>query len=375
MKTFLIIAGEASGDVYGGMFINAVKNLSPQVRFIGIGGPRMRSAGLETLECAENLSVIGIFEVLENLRVIIKAYNAVKRVLKNGGIDGVVLIDFPDFNFRVGKLAKQLGIKVFYFVIPQVWAWRQYRLKVMKKFVTKCVPIIPFEVELLKKYEIDSYYAGHPLLDISVPDLERDKLLQEMNIPEDAKVIALFPGSRKREVNMHLPIILETAQKIYREDQSFFFIVSCAPTIERKLIESYVENIKIPLKISAQSAANILSISYAGIAVSGTIALEAAIAQKPMVIIYKLNWLSYFMVKPLVRIRYVSLPNLILNKPVYPELLQENLTPQNLLRTFMEILREDRYNNIIHELKKVRETLGGPGVFQRVSRVFLDLMG
>ncbi len=374
MKKFLIIAGEASGDVYGGMFVRTIKSIYPEIEFIGIGGPMMRSAGVEVIEKTENLGVVGILEVLEKMRIITKAYFSIKKILKEGKINGVVLIDFPDFNFRIGKFAKRLGIKVFYFVIPQVWAWRGSRINTMKKFVHKCVPIIPFEQNLLEKNNIDSSYVGHPLLDVSVPSSEGDEIRRRLNIPDGVRVIAIFPGSRTREVKVHLPFMLESAQRIYSKSDNFYFLISCAPTIKRELIESIARGYSFPLHVTEESVANILSISYSGIAVSGTIALEGAIAGKPLIIIYKLNSLSYYLVKPLVRVKYIALPNLILDKPVYPELVQSNLTTRSIYDAFIEISVEKRYNEIISDLKKVRSMLGEPGVFKRVAEIFIKSM-
>lgn len=374
MKRFLIIAGEASGDVYGGMLVRAIKRLYPEVKFTGIGGPIMREAGVEVLENAENLGVVGILEVFEKISIIKNAYFSIKKILSNEKIDGVVLIDFPDFNFRVGKLAKRLGLKVFYFVIPQVWAWRSSRIKTMKKFVHKCVPIIPFEFDLLKNHGIDAYYAGHPLLDVSIPDGNPNEIRQRLNIPESSMVIALFPGSRTREVSVHLPYMLDSAEQIYNKIRNCYFLISCAPTIKRELIEPFAKKYSFPLQITDERAQNILSVAHSGIAVSGTIALEGAIAQKPLIIIYKLNLLSYYIVKPFVKIKYISLPNLILDKSIYPELIQSNLTVKNLFNSFMEILDEKRYNEIISDLKRVRSILGEPGVFNRVAEIFLKCM-
>ncbi len=334
----------------------------------------MRSAGVEVIEKTENLGVVGILEVLEKMRIITKAYFSIKKILKEGKINGVVLIDFPDFNFRIGKFAKRLGIKVFYFVIPQVWAWRGSRINTMKKFVHKCVPIIPFEQNLLEKNNIDSSYVGHPLLDVSVPSSEGDEIRRRLNIPDGVRVIAIFPGSRTREVKVHLPFMLESAQRIYSKSDNFYFLISCAPTIKRELIESIARGYSFPLHVTEESVANILSISYSGIAVSGTIALEGAIAGKPLIIIYKLNSLSYYLVKPLVRVKYIALPNLILDKPVYPELVQSNLTTRSIYDAFIEISVEKRYNEIISDLKKVRSMLGEPGVFKRVAEIFIKSM-
>jgi lipid-A-disaccharide synthase len=374
MRKFLIIAGEASGDVYGGMLVRAIRNVYPDIKFVGIGGPMMRGEGVEVVENAESLGVVGIFEVFEKIQTIKNAYFKVKKILKEEKIDGVILIDFPDFNFRVGKFAMRRGIKVFYFVIPQVWAWRSYRIKTMKKFVHKCVPIIPFEIELLKNHGIDATYTGHPLLDVSIPDAESAKIREQLHIPENSRVIALFPGSRTREVTVHLQIMLESANLIYREDRNTYFIISCAPTIREELLKSFAKDYAFPWQVTNESAANILSIAHSGIAVSGTIALEGAIAQKPLIIIYKLNTLSYYLVKPFVKIKYISLPNLILDKPIYPELIQSNLTVENLYRTFIEISEEKRYNEIISDLKRVKSMLGEPGVFNRIAEVFVNSM-
>ncbi len=374
MKRFLIIAGEASGDVYGGMLVKTVKSIYPEIEFTGIGGPMMRAEGVEVVEKAENLGVVGILEVLEKIKVITKAYFSIKKILREGKIDGVVLIDFPDFNFRVGKFAKRLGIKVFYFVIPQVWAWRGSRIKTMKKFIHKCVPIIPFEQQLLEKNGIDSSYVGHPLLDVSIPDSEGDEIRRRLNIPDDSRIIAIFPGSRTREVMVHLPIMLESARRIFSKSDNFYFLISCAPTIKRELIESLAGKYSFPWQVTGESAANILSISHSGIAVSGTIALEGAIAGKPLVIIYKLNSMSYYLVRPLISVKYISLPNLILDKQVYPELVQSNLSVNSIYDAFIEISAEKRYNEITSDLKKVRSMLGEPGVFKRVAEIFIKSM-
>lgn len=374
MKKFLIIAGEASGDVYGANFVRALKAEVPDVSFKGIGGPLMRNEGVEVVEKAENLSVIGITEVFEKIRIITSAYQKIKNLLRQEKCDGVILIDFPDFNFRVGKFAKGLGLRVFYFVIPQVWAWRKYRIRTMKKFIHKCVPIIPFEIEILRQAGIDAEYAGHPLLDVSVPDASPETIRNRLNVPENSQVVALFPGSRLREVNVHLPVMLESADRISRNFRNCFFLISCAPTVNRDLIESLAKRYSFNYKITDEKSANILSVSHSGIAVSGTIAVEGAIAGKPLVVIYKLNTVSYYLVKPFVRIQYISLPNLILNKRIYPELVQSDVTPPKISEAYMEITSKEQYNNIILDLERVRHQLGEAGVFKRVINIFIKSM-
>jgi len=374
MKRFMIIAGEASGDLYGAMLVNSLKDKRHEISFMGIGGPKMKDAGVALFERAENLSVVGIVEVLSRLKVIFSALSRAKKILRTEKIDGLILIDFPDFNFLLGRYAKKLGIRIFYFVVPQVWAWRRNRIKVLKNFVYKCVPVLPLEKKILCDAGINAEYAGHPLIDLSKPDSDSQRIKERLNIPEGFKVIALFPGSREREVKVHLPAMLNACRRFASTKKNYFFVLSMAPTISRDILEEEIQKVNLPVTISAESAANILSISDAGIAVSGTVTLEGALARKPLIVIYRLSWLTYIIAKPFVKVKFISLPNLILDKMIYPELVQEGITPESLSSELVEILKNDRYNSIVKDLDTVAQRLGDTGVVNRISEIFINSM-
>ena len=329
-EKIFIVAGEDSGDLHGSMLVSALKQINPDVDLYGIGGNRMEKQGIKLTEHIRNLNVIGIFEVLKHYKRIKKIFDNTVDEIKNINPDKVILIDYPGFNLRLAKKLKHLGFDVTYFILPQVWAWKESRAKTLKDSCNKLISIIPFEKDWFLKRGISVSYVGHPLSSLSKKTFDKDVFLEENNIPKNNKIIALLPGSRSVEVNKHWKIFEKTVDKLnsVRNDLTFILIEGESVSVETNL------NI---IKIKKDHY-NAIYCSDASIVCSGTATLETAMLKCPMIVCYKLSSATWFLAKFMSKVKYLSLVNLIADKEIVKEFLQKEMNETSLSKGVLSLL-------------------------------------
>ena len=371
-KSVMIIAGEASGDIHGSRLVMAMHKRNSGLFFYGIGGRALRDAGVKILVNAEELSVVGITEVFSKLTGILKGIRAVKRSLKEMRPDLLILIDFPDFNLHVAATAKKLKIPVLYYISPQVWAWRPGRVNKIGKLVDHMAVILPFEQQFYRKHNIPVTFVGHPLLDNKHAT---DNICNK--ITTGVSVIGLLPGSRDREIARHLPVMLEAAGLISKRAGKVKFIISLASSVEREHVEDIMKNYKVTIDfdIVADGVDKVFRQCKLVIAASGTVTLEAAISGTPMLIIYKVSPISYWLGKIMIKVNNIGLVNLIAGKEIVPELVQSKASPENIADTALNMLNDaSGLERLRNELSGIRKSLGGPGASERVAEIALGML-
>ncbi|MCS7199439.1 MAG: lipid-A-disaccharide synthase [Caldimicrobium sp.] len=357
----LIITGEISGDLYGALLVKRVREVNPSIHFIGIGGPRLRGTEAEILFSAESLSLVGIPKPSE-IRKYYFIYRKIEELLKKRRVDLVLLIDFPGFNLKIAKLAKTYDYPVVYYVAPQVWAWHRNRVKTIKKCVDLLLVILPFEEEFFKRYSINVKYLGHPLLDVIKPNLNREMFFDVYQLDPSKQLVSFFPGSREGEVERHLPLFLRVYEELKRRNTNYQGIMVKAPGLRDSPLWERANKV---LLVIENNQYDVLKYSDCALLASGTITLEAALLRTPAVVTYSLpSWL-YFLAKHLVKVPYISLPNLILNREVYPEILQDRSSPEELSLALDKMAKSK--DLILKDLNEISHLLGGPGASRRVA--------
>ncbi len=376
-----IIAGEASGDLHGSELIKEIKKINSKVKIWAVGGNKMKEAGANIVVPSRQLSVVGFTEVFSHLFPIISSFFAIRALLKKGGFNLLILIDFPEFNLLMARFAKSIGIKVFYYISPQVWAWRQGRVKKIKKYVDKMAVILPFEKDFYSKYGLKVEYVGHPLIDVVKEPKDKKKFLKKIGLKENEILISLLPGSRSSEIKTLLPLMVETAEKLKNEFTNLRFFVPIAPDLTKEM-NNFIKNLVnkkrdegLEISTFEESTYYALSSSRFAILASGTVTLEAAILNCPMIVLYKVSPLTYFLGKLLIRVKWVSLVNLIAQKQIVPELLQHEANIKRVYEEAKRYLEDDEfYNNTKKELYNIRKMLGKGGAAKKAARLALELL-
>ena len=375
----MIVAGEASGDLHGSNLVKAMRGHEPDLVFFGMGGVELAAAGVEILCDARKLAVVGAVEVFAHLPDIIAAQRILKRRMKVDRPRLLILIDFPDFNLRLARKAKKLGIPIFYYISPQVWAWRSGRVKTIGRLVDRIGVILPFEEQFYRDRGVEARYVGHPLLDSVKVEMSRNTFCERFEIDPDHKIVGLLPGSRKKEISALLPTFLEAAKRMQQKYQKHIvFLISLASTItEEDLRENGLEEYRrfVDIRLVRQNRYDMMAACDAVVAASGTVTLELAILNIPMVVVYKVSPQTYYLGRLLVRIQYFSLVNLIADAPVVPELLQEQGNPGSIEVELAFLLFDEYTRRKMQDgLALVRERLGGAGASEKAARLALEIM-
>lgn len=318
-----IVAGEHSGDAHGGNLVKAFGKLAPEARWFGAGGPVLSSAGVEILVPMEKLAVVGIVEVVTHLPDLWREMGKLKAALRERRPDALVLVDFPDFNFRLAKFAKGLGISVVYYITPQVWAWRQSRTELLKRFVNRALVIFPFEETFLRGRGVEAVFVGHPLVDTARPDSPLETFLVRHGLDPNAPRVALLPGSRASEVKRNLPALMEAAGLLKARHPAAAIMVPWAEGLPDALRAAFSA---APIRWISGDYRDVLGHAHAAAVASGTATLEAALMGVPQVIVYRLKPLTYAIGKRLVKLDRVGLPNVVLGEGAVPELIQDDFT-------------------------------------------------
>jgi lipid-A-disaccharide synthase len=375
-QKILIVAGEASGDILGANMIRAALALEPDLEFFGVAGTRMQQAGCSLLRPSSDLAVMGLVEVVRHLPRIWSVYRDIKRVLnsEHSRPDVVVLIDSPDFNLRIAKIARKAGVPVLYYVSPQVWAWRRARVHTIARDVDKLATILPFEPEYYSGLDIDVRYVGHPLLDEVDIQTPAEDFRAEHDLGEASPVIGLLPGSRRNEIHYALPTILEAAQLLKQRYPDVGFLMPVASGLDRKLLLDHILARGLDVKLVDDTIYTSVAACDAVIAVSGTVTLQTALVQIPMVIIYKGSALTYAIGKRLVSIKHFGLPNIVAGRRVIQELLQNEANPEAIAAEIERIIEDGEYRKtMLADLADIRVRMGTPGCSERVARMVLEL--
>ena len=348
----LISAGEASGEMYGALLIDALRRRNPSLEFFGVGGPRMREAGCDTVVDAKDLAVVGITEILSHLPQIYGLFHNLIQEVDRRRPEMAIVIDSPAFNWRVARQMKKRNIPAVYYVAPQFWAWRQGRVKLLRKYVTKALVIFPFEEKFYRDREVDATFVGHPLAELSGPAVSRDAFADRNKLDPAKYWITLMPGSRVKEVRMNLPTILDAAAQLGTAHE---FLLPVAPTVDRAFLEEICAGRAITLVPESLPA---LRHSRAGIIASGTATVEAAMMATPFVMVYRVSPLTYFLGKPRIKVPHFAMVNLIAGEEIVPELVQHAFTAANVVSKLREILPDgSRRNAMLEGLARVKMRL------------------
>ncbi|MDB5199486.1 MAG: lipid-A-disaccharide synthase [Chitinophagaceae bacterium] len=351
---YYIIAGEASGDLHGSNLIKEIKNLDGLADFRGWGGNKMEVAGVTLVKHYRDLAFMGFAEVIKNLPTIFKNLKFCKQDISQYQPDVVILIDYPGFNLPIAKWAKQKGLKTTFYISPQVWAWKESRVRQIKKYIDKMIVILPFEKEFYKKWNYEVEYVGHPLVKV-VEDYRQQATGNGQRATDN--IIALLPGSRKQEIERKLPVMLQTAMHF----PEYKFIVAKAPGITNEYYDTFLAPYKNVSTVSDQTY-SILNQSKAALVTSGTATLETALFEVPEVVCYKGSEISYQIAKRLIKLKFISLVNLIMNKEVVKELIQNNLTVENLKHELHELLTSEvRQQQIKSDYRDLKNLLSQGG--------------
>jgi lipid-A-disaccharide synthase len=370
----LFIAGEISGDLHGAALIHELKKMNNNISFYGMGGDKMISEGMHITEHINNMAFLGFAEVVKHLPQIRRVKRNIIDIVKKENIRTAVLIDYPGFNLNIAKRLKELGVKIIYYITPQVWAWGKGRVKVMKELVDKVLVILPFEKEFFDKNGIESEFTGHPLLDriSDYPFISKDKFIEEQKLDKRKEILLILPGSRNQEVKTIFPESIKAADKISRE-YNMQIVVACSGNIDEEVFSSYKE--KFSFFVIKGKTYELFKYAAAGIIKSGTSTLEAALFELPMVIVYRTNPLTYMIGKNLVNLKHIGLVNIIYGDNVVPELIQNNLTADNIYAELKKYLSDKSYSdNVKTKLRKVKSMLGEKGASIKAASLITNML-
>jgi len=350
MPKIWINACEPSADVYASLLIKWFQANLPQAKVMGMGGKLSREAGLEALFQAEQLSIMGLTEVISALPRVVKLLNSIKRQIKKIKPDLLILLDAPDFNFRLAKYARKLNIPVFYYIAPQLWAWRQGRAKFLKKYTNHVFCIFPFEEKFFQKWGCNTSYVGHPLLELLPPNSNQNS---------DLANVLLLPGSRKKEVESLLPLFNEVGLRLKAQKPDLCFQLIQAEHISLSLLQKFLSPSLNCQIIPSSKRYQAMQKAKLALAASGTVTLECALNLLPTIIAYKVSSLSYFLGKQMIKVPAIGMPNLILGEKVFPEFIQDQANPKQLTQTALELLTDNsKQEQIKTKLKKIKTLLG-----------------
>ncbi len=375
MRQIMISAGEASGDLHAGALTAELFKLDKNIKVFGMGGDALRAAGGEVLFDIKEHGVMGLVEVLRKLPSLFKLRDDLGKLMDERRPSCLIVIDYPDFNMRLAKLARAKGIPVLSFISPSAWAWRKGRAKDVAKIVTKIAAIFPFERDVYQAAGADVEFVGHPLLDIVHPSLSREEAECLINKQPGEKTVMLLPGSRLQEIERLLPPILGAAAIMAEKRPECRFILPRASTIPEPLLHKYLSEAAVPVHVVTGRNYDIMNISDIALATSGTVTLEAALCGLPSVIVYKTSPVTAFIARKLVKIPDIGLPNIVAGRRILPELLQEEATPENIAQAALDMLKEDNRPCIAADLEFMKKRLGEPGAVRRVAALALDMAG
>ena len=374
-KHVLIVAGEASGDLHAANLIKQLKLLDPSLSFSGMGSLNLKEAGVDIFIDSDELSVVGIFEVLVKYREIKKAMNRLKDRLKNQPPDLLILVDYQEFNQKIAAYAKSIGIKVLFYIGPQVWAWRPNRVHKMARITDQMAVLFPFEVELYKKANANVEFTGHPLVDEVVPNKTLDQARKDLCLA-DTTTVGIFPGSRSGEITRILPILLDSAELLKRDKPELQFVLPIASTIKAEELDPFEVQLKaLDVKLVTNRSYDVMQACDAIMTASGTATLEIGLMEIPMAIVYKITSFSHAILKRMVSLKHIGLVNIVPGKEIVKEFIQADAIPQDIASEIIKILDDENYNKTMREeLSKLRQLLGEGGGSKNVAELALKML-
>lgn len=371
----LIVAGEASGDLHGGHLVRELKAQQPQLQFEGVGGKHMQEAGVSTLFDISRMGGMGLFEYVNSLWHHFQVYRKLSREIAKGKYRAAILINYPFFNLKLAKVCKRWNCPALFYISPQVWASRKGRVNTIRETVSKMYVILPFEEEIFREARVDVEYLGHPFIDIVKSPLSRDEVLKEFGFDPAVKTVGLLPGSRMSEINYLLDDMVSAARIIQKDLGQCQFLLPVADNIDPELIRKRLGENPLGIQVLTGRNYEVMNCSDSLIMASGSSTLEAGLFTVPMVIIYKVHPLTYFIVQFFLHITYFGLVNIVAGEEVVPELLNEQVTPERIAAETLKVLKDPEHARAVKEkLQKVRESLGAPGVVARIARSMTDSM-
>lgn len=363
----LIVTGEASGDLHGAHLVRAIKRRLPDAQISGVGGAHLKAEGVALLSSSDELAVVGVVEVLKKLGVVWSVFRKLTRFLKEERPDLVMLVDYPDFNLRLARVAHKLGIPVVYYISPQVWAWRSSRVKLIQRIVTKMIVIFPFEQEFYRRHGVDVEWIGHPLVESVRSSLTKAQFCEQRGLAPEHPIIGLLPGSRDSEVERLLPVMLAAAQRIRQQQPCVQFVLPVAPPLEQSALFADLPSWVIPVR---QQAYEVIHAADFVITASGTVTVETAILETPMMIAYIVAPLTYWIGSKFIKVRFIGMVNLIAGKKVAKEFIQQAATPDAIAQEALRLLNNPAaLADIRRELRLVHQKLGEPGATDRAAAV------
>ncbi|HUO77459.1 MAG TPA: lipid-A-disaccharide synthase [Thermodesulfovibrionales bacterium] len=374
----MIVAGESSGELYGSLLAHTLRAMWPEVRLVGMGGERMRDAGVELFSGIS--SSLGLTETLSSIKKLRESFTKASRILREIAPEIVVLIDYPDFNFRIARIAKRHGVKVLYYVSPQVWAWRKGRVKTMGEIADRVAVILPFEEEIYKKAGIPCEFVGHPVME-EIDALEKTNAQEVEHLRPGSGIhtptVSLLPGSRPHELKTLFPVFTGFVERFTHKFPGVRFLVPLAQNVE---VDQFKESIsalegKGVVFMRGDALKSLVSSDMAVIA-SGTATLQAALLGTPLVVVYRVSPLTYFIGKSVLDVTHISLVNIIAGKEVVPELIQHEATAKNIVAQSRKILYDDKYReSMISSFRKIRELFSGKQPSRRVAEMIGEMAG
>ncbi len=373
-KSILIIAGEVSGDIHGANLIREMKNSVPNLHFFGIGGDRMKEEGAELFYHINQMSLIGLTEIMKHLPFVFNVINRIVSIAKERNPDLIILIDYPGLNIRIGKRLKKLKKRIFYYISPQVWAWGKNRIKKIAEFTDKMAVILPFEEEIYQNAGIDVEFVGNPLLDIVKTDLTKEEFFTKNQLSRNKITIGLLPGSRIQEIRNLLPEMLKAMKIITEKMENVQGIISVSPSIEKSVYDEIIEG-NFPVKSVEKFNYPIMKYSDLLIVASGTATLEATILETPMIIVYKVSPITFLFAKLFVKIPYIGLANILAKEKIVPEIIQKKLLGEEIAKEIEKVIKNPEIMEKMREnLGRVKTMLGSSGASKRAAELALKLI-
>ena len=364
-QTFFIVAGETSGDMHGAGLISEIKRILPESNFIGHGGDKMIKSGLEVMHHIDNLAVMGFSEIVKHIPFLLNVMGDSLGKLREIRPDRIILIDYPGFNLRLAKNCNGLNIPITYFILPQLWAWKEKRIQSFHKYIDQSLSIFPFEQDWFETRGVPTSYIGHPFSDILHVDITKEQFLFKHNILNNEPILTLLPGSRQQEVDKHLPIYLSSARALQQNEHSLKILIAKAPGVNMPKLSK-------DILVEEENIRAAISYAKASITTSGTASLECAVLDTPQIVCYKLSKISGLIANQLNNSPFISMANLVAGKKVVPELIQNDVNKKQIVRAVQPLLsNSNERKKMLEDFNGVRRTLGLPGAYTRAAEAII----